>query len=107
MTVGIIAGNIKAVGTIPITIDPLAAAADSSSETDITVPGLEIGDFVWVNKPTLQAAFGISNVRVKAANTLSVQFLNVSASSINAGAQTYVLFWARRDGEVVNRVLGA
>lgn len=106
MTIGIITGNVKAMGLIELSIDPASASANSSSETTVAVPGLEVGDFVAVNKPTLEAGLGIANVRVSAANTLAVQFINTTAAAINEVAETYVILWARRDGEIIGQAQG-
>lgn len=54
-----------------------AVAQGTSAERDITVTGLAVGDAIaYVNKPTLQAGLSIGNARVKAANTLSITYVN-------------------------------
>lgn len=82
-------------GVLTLTIDPAAVATITTAEQNFTVPGLKVGDFVALNKPSLTAGLGIANVRVSAANTLSVTFVNPTAGSIDAASETYLLFWFR------------
>jgi hypothetical protein len=63
-----------------VTIDPDNAVAALGAEQDITVPGLKLGDVVFLNAGALTAGVGIGNVRVKAADTLSINWLNVKDS---------------------------
>lgn len=68
---------------------------NTTAERDFTVPGLSVGDFVAVSKPSLQAGLGIVGCRVKAANTLSITYSNNTGSSIQPADETYVLMIAR------------
>ncbi|MFC4275567.1 hypothetical protein [Achromobacter aloeverae] len=65
-----------------VTLSPASVAANTTAEQTFTVPGLAVGDAVWVNKPTLQAGLGIAGARVSAANTLAITFINATASPI-------------------------
>jgi len=76
---------------VSVLIDVASVAANTSAEQDFTVPGLVVGDIVTVVKPSLSAGLVIGNVRVKAANTLSITFGNLTASPINPAAETYLL----------------
>ena len=53
-----------------------------AAEQDVTVPGLEVGDVVYVSKPTAQAGLGVVGARVSADNTLSITFTNPTAADI-------------------------
>jgi hypothetical protein len=46
---------------------------------------------VWVNKPSQQAGLSISGVRVSAANTLAINFCNMTASAIVPTTETYTI----------------
>lgn len=84
-------------GVVAVSINPASVAVNTTAEQDFTVPGLKVGDFVAVNKPSLNAGLGIANARVKAANTLSITFVNATDAAIDAGAETYHVFWFRAE----------
>jgi len=50
------------------------------------VPGLLVGDFVGIQKPTAQAGLGIVGNRVSAANVLAVTFMNTTSATITPTA---------------------
>lgn len=56
--------------------------ANSSAEISVTVPGLQLYDFVEINKLSHVAGLSIGNVRVTATNTAAVQMVNSTASAI-------------------------
>ena len=70
-------------------IDVASVAANTSAEQDFTLTGVRVGDFVEVSKPSLSAGLIVGNARVKAADTLSITFGNLTASPINPAAETY------------------
>ena len=64
--------------------------ANTTQERDFTVAGLLATDIiVAINKPTAQAGLGIVGMRVKAANTLSITYINATASAIVPTAEAY------------------
>ena len=68
----------------------------TTSEQTVTVPGLEVGDFVSVVKPTHQAGLGVVNARVSAKNTLAITFVNPTAAGITPTAsEIYLVLHAR------------
>lgn len=95
---GIIMGNVAAMGVISVALSPAQVAANTTAEQTFTVPGLKVGDFVDINKPTAQAGLGIAAVRVSAANTLAVSFSNNTAAPITpTAAETYLVLYTRQD----------
>jgi len=67
-----------------------SVTANSTIEADFTVAGLDTGDTViGVEKPTHQAGLGIVGARVKAANTLSITFMNTTAAGIVPTDENY------------------
>lgn len=93
---GILMGNLLAVGVISQALTPAIVAANTTAEQSFTVPGLKLGDFVNVIKPTLQAGLGIVNSRVSAANTLTITFGNFSGAGITpTAAETYLVSYMR------------
>lgn len=68
----------------------------TTSEQTMTVTGVEVGDFVWVNKPTHQTGLGIAGSRVSALNTVAITFVNPTAAGITPTAsEVYRVLHAR------------
>lgn len=98
MSSGIITGNLQSAGVIAVALTPALIVLNTTAEQTFTVPGLKVGDYVYVNKPTAQAGLGIVGARVTAADTLGITFSNNTGSSITPTAgQTYLVFVARPD----------
>lgn len=98
MSTSIPFGNIFKMRAVQVSFDPAAVSTITTAEQDITVPGVMLGDIVLaVNKPSLTAGVGICNARVKAANTVSVQFVNPTAGSVNPTVETYTIVIGRPD----------
>lgn len=91
MSVGVPTGNIKAQYVFTVTVDHASCAANTSIETVVTVPGLKVGDFVAVNKPSLEAGLSVANARVSAADTLAIQVSNTTAGAIDEASETYTI----------------
>lgn len=73
--------------TTTATLTPAAVpATPAGSEQVFSVPGAVVGSFPIVNKATNQAGLGISNVRVTAADTVAITFLNNSTGAITPTA---------------------
>ena len=91
-------GNIIGSWLLAPTLSPVSVAATTTSEQTFTVTGLNVGDFIDVNKPTNQVGLGITNSRVSAANTLAVTFMNLTAATITpTAAEIYTIRIARPD----------
>ncbi len=58
-----------------------------AAEQTVSVPGLEVGDVVYVSKPTAQGGLGVVGVRVSAADTLAITFTNPTAGNITPTAK--------------------
>ena len=80
---------------VSFTYNPGSIAAATTAEQTVTVPGVEVGDFVVVEKPTLTAGVGIVNARVSAINTVAIQWVNATAAPVDPGSETYRLLWWR------------
>jgi hypothetical protein len=106
MSVGAILGNVKALGIFQLTIDPASVATITTAEQTFTAPGLQVGDVVYVNKPSNTAGVGIANCRVSAANTLAITFVNPTAGSVDAASEVYQVLWIRPESSAVG-VAGA
>lgn len=99
MSVGIILGNVRAIGVASIALSPAQVAANTTAEQTFTVPGLLANDVVHsISKPTAQAGLGIVGWRVTAANTVGITFSNNTAAPITPTAsETYQICWLRPD----------
>lgn len=93
---GILMGNLLSVGAVSITISPALIVLNTTAEQTFTCPGVKVGDYVFVNKPTAQAGLGIVGCRVTAADTIGITFSNNTGSSITPTAsQTYLVAYFR------------
>lgn len=99
MSVGIIVGNVQAMGAASLTLSPASVAANTTAEQTFTLPGILAADAVLgISKPTTQAGLGIVGYRVSAANTLAITFSNNTAAPIvPTAAEVYLVQWVRRD----------
>jgi hypothetical protein len=73
------------------TLAPASVGANTTSEQTFTVPGLQVGDSLDVNKASHQVGLSIGNVRVSAANTIAIQFVNSSAGAIVPATEQYII----------------
>lgn len=78
-------GNVQSIWVLAVPLTPAAVAANTSAEQTFAVNGLQVGDVINVDKPTVQAGLGIINNRA-GANTLYIGFSNNTASSITPTA---------------------
>jgi hypothetical protein len=75
-----------------VTINPASVASATSAEQTFTVTGLAVGDVILaVNKPTATAGVGIVNMRVSAADTLALTFMNSTAGAVDPASETYLI----------------
>lgn len=89
-------GNVQLLALLAVALTPAQVAANTTAEQTFNVPGLQVGDFVEVNKATTQAGLGLANFRVSAANTLAIAFSNNTAAGITPTAgESYQVLVAR------------
>jgi len=77
---------VRSIYNTSATLSPTSVAANTTAEQTFTVAGVNVGDVVFVNKPTAQAGLGIVGARVSAANTIGITFANDTASPITPTA---------------------
>lgn len=104
MSAGILGGNVAGLYVIQITFDPASVNANTTAEQTVTVPGVNLGDFVVSAKPTHSTGLSIGNARVSAKDTVSVQLINNTGSSINAASETWSFFVVRPESNVTAAV---
>lgn len=106
MASGVIAGNAFSISLIEVSLTPASVATVSATAQTFTVPGLLPGDSVNVNPPGQTAGVTIGSVRVSAADTVSIQFVNPTAGSVTPAAGTHVFTVIRKEGTTAaSRVL--
>lgn len=84
------------VNTYTVAITPTSVAANTSAEQTVTVTGLTTNDIVFVNKPSLDAGIALGNVRVSAANTLAITYVNVTGGALTPTTESYTVVSIRR-----------
>jgi len=87
-------GNIWKSGVFLLTLSPASVAVTTTTEQTFAATGIGLltTDLVLVNKPTAQPGLGIVGVRVSAADTLAITFLNASATAITpTAAEVYTV----------------
>ena len=82
--------------SVDVSINPNNIAANTTAVQNVTITGLKAGDLILkVIKPTHTAGLLVGESLVSAADTLTVQFVNVSTGAINAGAETYTVIYIK------------
>lgn len=89
-------------GAVPGTLAWSAAtvAATTTSELTTTIPGLLLGDVVdlYLNSGALTTGLQICNVRVSAANTLSVTWVNATGGALTVPTTSWLANVSRPEG---------
>lgn len=96
-------GNIKGSWVLSPVLTPAAIGATTNSEQTFTIAGLNLGDFVDVSKPSTQPGISIGNARVSSANTLAIEFSNISGGTLTpTAAETYQVVVTRPENLASN-----
>ena len=72
-----------------------SVGAATTAEQTVVVNGVEVGDWVSVVKPTLQAGLAAVQARVTAKNTIAITFVNASAGGITPTTEVYQVLHGR------------
>lgn len=83
-------GNIAKMFACQVTFNPASVATITTAEQTVTVPGVKVGDFVIAQKPSHTTGVTIGNVRVSAADTVAIQFVNPTAGGVDAASETWL-----------------
>jgi hypothetical protein len=96
MSTSITRGNVLKMMALSATFDLTSRTANTTSEFDVTVVGVKVGDVVVaVNKPSLSAGIGIVNARVKAADTVAVTYVNATGAGVDPASEAYTFVIGR------------
>jgi hypothetical protein len=87
-TVQMPTGNLWKVGIFSVTLSPVSVAWTTTTEQTFATTGIGLltSDLVLVQKPTTQPGLAIGGTRVSAADTLAINFINVSSATITPTA---------------------
>jgi hypothetical protein len=81
---------------LSVAVTAQTATKATVTKVDYTVSGLAVGDFVSVSATkAVGAGVSIGGAYVSAANTLSVEYVNVTSGDVTTAADTYLVFVAR------------
>ena len=92
-------GNVQLEAILQISVTPPATmAANTTVESTYTVPGIVVGDFIEINKPSHTTGLSIGNVRASATNQIAIQWVNSTTGTItNAPNELYLIVVSRFD----------
>lgn len=90
-TVQMPTGNMWKVGVFQLTLSPVSVAWSTTTEQTFSATGIGLltTDMVLVQKPTTQPGLGIVGSRVSAADTLAINFINVTTTLTPTAAEVY------------------
>ena len=93
-------GNVQLETILQIQItSPASLAVNASVEVLAAVPGVMLGDFIEINKPSHVSGLSIGNVRASAVNQIAVQFVNTTGGTFTGGVtENYIIVVSRFDG---------
>lgn len=87
--------QLHSIDVVEVDHDVGSVAANTTEESDITVPGVKTTDMVFVSKPSLDAGVMVGSARVKSADTVAVTIVNATGSPVDPGSETYKVFVLR------------
>lgn len=105
MAYSTIPGNVAGISIVTVDVDLGSVAANTSEEETATVTGVKVGDFVVCMDSALSAGQVIANARVSAADTVTLQVINTTASAIDADSRSMTFLVVRKDGASISRVM--
>lgn len=96
-------GNVGFEAVLQVSISPPASlAANSTTEVLYTIPGIVVGDFLEINKPSHTAGLSIGNIRASATNQIGIQWVNSTTSTITSAINELYLIAVTRFDSVPN-----
>jgi|ERR1700752_4257118 len=93
-------GNVILEMVLGFTATPPSQSANTEQVLTYTVPGVQVNDFVEINQLNHISNLGISNIWVSAANTISIQWFNPTASGATGVSTNFLLTVTRYENPV-------
>jgi len=100
MAVTTIPGNAGSISVVSVSWTPTIVATITAPAQTVTVPGVLVGDAVFVTPPAQTAGVTIGSAYVSAANTVSVQFVNPTAGGVTPAAGVHKFMIMRPDQSI-------
>jgi hypothetical protein len=94
---GVLLGNVVFISNVTVNYDANVTVTNTTQESTVTVPGVRLGDFVTVCKPSHSTGIGIVNARVSAADTVAITYGNFTGAAVNPAAENYLFCIIRPD----------
>lgn len=95
---GLFFGNVRSINIVDAVVDIGSVAANTSEAETATVPGVKLGDFVMVSKPSIEAGLIFGTCRVTAADTVEITVQNTTAGAIDETSETLSFLVVRPEG---------
>lgn len=97
--------NMSQMAMLSVLLSPASVAANTTVEQSFAVTGVQISDMAFVAKPSSQAGLAVSGARISAASTVSITFVNATASPIvPTAAEAYLMLIGRPQPFIVGAV---
>jgi hypothetical protein len=93
-----LSGNLASCTIIDANLTPAQVNTITAPAQTFTVPGLKVGDAVFVTPPGQTAGVTIGSARVSAADTLSIQFVNPTGGGLTPTAGIHKVAVFRHEG---------
>ncbi len=90
-------GNVRNNWVLAPTLTPVSVANSTSAEQTFSMSAVQLGDYVYVNKPSFQAGLSIVNSRVSAKDVIAITYLNTTAATITPASETYCVHICRAE----------
>lgn len=78
------------VQTYQVSLTPASVAANTVAEQTFTVAGVRANDIISVSPPGTTAGAGIAGVRVSAADTVAIAFVNPTGGGLTPPSGSYL-----------------
>lgn len=98
MATSVARGNLLLEEVLAVSLTPNNGTnipANSSVETTYALNGVQLNDFIEINKPSHTAGLCVGNVRVSAVNQIAVMWCNVTTGAVTPITETYLIAIAR------------
>ena len=83
-------GNVIFESVFTMAVSTPSVTANTSATATYTVPGVLPNDFIEINQQSHVTGLAIGNVWASAANTITIQFCNLTGVTINATAVSLI-----------------
>lgn len=105
MSTGIKMGNVSNVSLVTVTFDVASVAAATTVQQTVTVPGVQLNDYVVVTNGTHTAGLYFGQCRPSAANSVFITIANVTAGALDPASQTLTFLVVRAESQPIKTIV--